>query len=290
MKMRFLLFTLALIGLLGITDATAQKRKKKKVKRSAPVVKVEPPSAQNSEFKNLLVEANSSVEEPFIFVARNAEQYAELQKMVSGLPLASTIDFTKNAVVAAFAGTKPTPGYDITFTRTAGGLKVDLTAPPKDAMLAQVLTAPARVVLVPVEEQGLKIEAGANWQGKMQSYRITSGEINFSGGFAPIERKYTLAGTVGMMQSGNLVTLFFHANAAQDKARQMFETATGSIKENSLSFARIDAGSLIDNPRPPFRAEGQMNGNKIRLTFEPLPTNVADGYEGKGWLEAVLVK
>lgn len=289
--MRFLLLTLFIVGLLGITDATAQKRKKKKVKRAAPVVKAEPPAAQNGEFKDLLVEANSSVEEPFVFVARNAEQYAELQKMLSGLPTAGTIDFTKNAVVAVFAGTKPTPGYGINFTRTASGLKVDLTAPPKDAILAQVLTAPARVVLVPVEpEQGLKIEAGANWQGKMQTYRITSGEVTFSGGFAPIERKYSLAGTVAVMQSGNFVTLFFNANAAQEKGRQMFETATGNIKENSLSFSRVDSGSLIDNPRPPFKAEGQMSGNKIRLTFEPLPTNVADGYEGKGWLEAVLVK
>lgn len=289
--MRFLLLTLVIIGLLGVSDAAAQKRKKKKVKRAAPAVKVEPPVSQSGEFKDLLNEAQSGVEEPFIFVARNAEQYAELQKMLNGLPSASTIDFTKNAVVAAFAGTKPTPGYGITFTRTASSLKVDLTAPPKDAILAQVLTAPARVVLVPVEaEQGLKIEAGANWQGKVQTYRITSGEINFSGGFAPIERKYTLAGTVGMMQSGSFVTLFFNANAAQEKGRQMAETATGSIKENSLSFVRVDAGNLIDNPRPPFKAEGQMSGNRLKLNFEPLPTNVADGYEGKGWLEAVLVK
>lgn len=163
--MRFLLLTLVIIGLLGIGDATAQKRKKKKVKRPAPIAKVQPPATQNGELKDLLVEEQSGREEPFIFVARNAAQYGELQKMLSGLPSANTIDFTRNAVVAAFAGTKPTSGYGVRFTRTASGLKVDLTTPPKGAMLAQVLTAPARVVLVATKSgSSLKIETGTNWQ------------------------------------------------------------------------------------------------------------------------------
>lgn len=293
--MKYLLLTLVIVGFLGLTDAAAQKKRKvRKAKPPAvPLKRVDPPVsiAPNGDFKDLLVEANSGVEEPFIFVARSAAQYAELQKKVSNLPSAEGINFDTNAVVAAFAGTKPTPGYDIVFTKTANGVKVDLTAPPKDAMLAQVLTAPARIVIVPVEaEQELKVETGANWQGKMQSYRITSGKINFSGGFAPIERNFTLAGTISVLRSGNLVSIFFNANAAEEKQRRMLETATGNLKGNDLLFERVDAGSIVDNPRPPYKATGAMSGNKIKLIFEPLPTIVSDGYEGRGSLEAILIK
>lgn len=293
--MRFLLLLLLIVGLIGITDAAAQKKRKiRKAKPPAvPMKRVDPPvsTIPSGEFKDLLVENQSGVEEPFIFVARSAAQYGELQKKVSNLPSVDAINFNSNAVVAAFAGTKPTPGYDIVFSKTANGVKVDLTAPPKDAMLAQVLTSPARIIVVPVEaEQEFKVEADANWQGKMQSYSITSGAIKFSGGFAGIEHKYALAGTLSIMRMGDYVSLFFNAAAADDKKRRMLETATGVIKANSVRFERIDAGTMVDNPRPPFKAMGEIVGNKLKLNFEPLPTNVADGYEGSGSLEATLIK
>lgn len=289
--MRLLILTLVLAGIVGVSDASAQRSRDKKPVNTPPVVKMKLTIPKKDDLKTIWSDAQSGVEEPFIFVARNSAQYAELQKLSNSLPAASTIDFTKNAVVAAFAGMRPTPGYGISFVKTANGVKVDSTTPPKGAIVAQVITYPARAVLVPVEEeQGLKVETGRLWQSKMQTFRVTSGIFEFSGGFAPMEKKFPLAGTIGMMRSGDFVTMFFNVNATNEKQRRMFEAASGQVNGKSVLIQRLDAGNLADNPRPPVKAVGTMNGRTLTLTFEPLPTNVSDGYEGKGKLTATLIK
>lgn len=289
--MRFLILTLVLSGIVGVRDVSAQKRGYKKPVNTPPVVKMKLTIPKKDDLKTIWSDAQSGVEEPFIFVARNPAQYGELQKLSNSLPAANTIDFSKNAVVAAFAGMRPTPGYGISFVKTANGVKVEATAPPKDAIAAQVITYPARVVLVPVEEeQGLRVEAGRLWQSKIQTFRVTSGVFEFTGGFAPIEKKFPLAGTIAMMRSGDFVTMFFNVNATNETQRRMFEAASGQINGKSVMIQRLDTGNLADNPRPPVKAVGAMNGRTLTLTFEPLPTNVADGYEGKGKLTATLIK
>ncbi|MEJ7700204.1 MAG: hypothetical protein WKF71_11235 [Pyrinomonadaceae bacterium] len=64
-----------------------------------------------------------TVETPFIFVARSAETYAQLQKFVENLPPAPEIDFTRTAVVAAFAGTKNTGGYSVAVKKAADKIR-----------------------------------------------------------------------------------------------------------------------------------------------------------------------
>lgn len=56
-----------------------------------------------------------------------------------------------------------------------------------------------------------------------------------------------------------------------------------------VSLAHVDAGSLVDSARIPLRATGKFinNEDSFSLVFESLPPDIADGFSGKGKLEAV---
>ena len=64
------------------------------------------------------------------------------------------VDFSTEMVVGVFAGTRPTPGYGVEIAgwREAAGIVVVAyreTAPPRDAIAAQVLTSPFAIVTIP---------------------------------------------------------------------------------------------------------------------------------------------
>lgn len=100
-----------------------------------------------------------------IKIVRDAKGYAELRKIIPDLPAVETIDFKKTAIVAAFAGQKPTSGYEINVSGAANNLKINLIAPPKDAISLQVLTAPVKVVAVPVKKgKKVTISKGKSWK------------------------------------------------------------------------------------------------------------------------------
>jgi hypothetical protein len=63
------------------------------------------------------------------------------------------VDFTKHSVIAVFGGEKPTGGYTVrilSIEKDNGGCEVThrVNAPPRDAILAQVITTPYAVVRV----------------------------------------------------------------------------------------------------------------------------------------------
>ena len=90
------------------------------------------------------------------------------------------------------------------------------------------------------------------------------------------------------MQFGDLVTLDFDLSGkGADSAMKLTETASGSVRDGKIELLRLDAGSFSEGPKPPVRISGSMTENKLNLTFEPLPTNVADGFSMNGKLEAV---
>lgn len=292
MRISHFLLIAAIIGLFGVTDCDAQKKNKtKKPTQKPPVEKPAPPATDELKFL-FEDEQQGNLEEPFVFVARDAASYAELSKLFPKLPAASSIDFSKNAVVAAIAGQLPNPGYNITLQKSAGRLKIDLTSPPKDAITADVLVFPVKVVLAPIEEdQYLQIETGKHWQKKTQTFRLTRGDFEYSGGFAGMKAAFPLSGTIQILRAGGLVTAFFRLDGKQDKMiRQTTDTATGKVENGAITLWRVDPGNLVELPRPPLRATGKLGEKNLTLQFESLPTNVADGFGGKGNLEAVLAK
>ncbi len=231
---------------------------------------------------------NSKIETPFIFVVRSAETYAQLQSFAENLPPASQFDFNKSVIVAAFAGTKNTGGYSVGIKKSADKIAVDLTAPPKDAMTTQALTTPYQIVLIPIEtEDNLMLDIAENWQNAAETYKTTSGEFEYSGGIDGRVKNFTAEGTIKILRSGDNLTLIFNLSGKDaEKARKLNAAASGKIKDGKIDVPRLDAGSFSENPKPPVKVSGTLTNNRLNLIFEPLPTNIADGFQVQGKVEA----
>lgn len=229
------------------------------------------------------------MEEPFLFVVRSAETYKQLQAAVEDLPSAAEVDFEKQAIVAAFAGMRRTGGYSVEIKNAGEKIAVSVAGPPEGAMVTEALTMPYKIAVVPIEaENGLNLEVSADWKKAAQTYRLSSGEFEYSGGIAAREKKFVADGTIGVWQFGDLVTLAFDlAGKDANKNMRLRETASGILKGGQINLARLDAGSFSEGPKPPLKVAGTLAADKLTLTFEPLPTNVADGFAARGKLEAV---
>lgn len=295
---KFFILTLLSINLFTV-GAEAQTKKKRVIKKTKTTSKkttktpVKPPVVEPriEDYKIIAEGAQAKAEEPFLFIARDAKTYAQLQTLVENLPDASTIDFTKESVVAAFAGTKPTAGWEVLIRKVSDKVLIDLNEPRKDMITAQMLTAPYKIAVVPVEEEkALSLEATPTWTNKMASYRVSKGSFIYSGGFAFRERTFGVEGGIGVLTHGDLVTLIFSLTAKGDKKMMLAETASGSLKDGKLELSRLDAGSFSENPKPPVNVSGTISDAKLSLRFEPNPNNVSDGFEARGTIEALKVK
>ncbi len=96
----------------------------------------------------------SAIDEPRQSAVRTPEEWAALWKAHAGDTPAPRVDFAAKMVLAVFLGTRPSAGFavEIVGTRAEGtGLVVQWRErrPDPDMMTAQVLTAPAHMVVVP---------------------------------------------------------------------------------------------------------------------------------------------
>lgn len=299
----FILTLLSFSLFFSVAEAQTKKKKtfkkptkaasKKTAKPAPPAPKQPAADAPRAEDYKIIAHGDfAKIDEPFLFVARDAKTFALLQSFVENLPDAATVDFTKQAVVAAFAGSKPTAGWEVLVRKLSGRVLVDLSEPRKDRMYAQVLTAPFKIAVVPVEaEMPLALEATATWTNKTAAYRVQKGTFTYSGGFAPRQRLFGVEGSIGVLTHGDLVTMTFDLTAKGDKAMKLTETASGTIKEGKIELARLDAGTFSEGPKPPVNVTGTTaNADKLALRFEPNPANAADGFQARGTVEAVRVK
>lgn len=296
MKKNFKIHLLLLASIALCSCAVAQEKPKKaNIKTNEKIEACEPTplsDGKTAELKTIAEGVNSKIETPFVFVARDAKTYELLKSKVENLPAASEIDFTKYAVVAAFAGTKNTGGYSLAFKQTGESYSVEVLSPPQGAIVTEALTSPYKVTLVPVEEEkSLNLTVSDDFKSSVKTYKISSSEFSYSGGFAYREKKFSAEGTIDVMQTGNLVTLDFNLSGKNtDSEMKLTETASGTLKDGKIELKRLDAGSFSEGPKPPDKISGSLNENKLSLTFEPLPTNVADGFSMSGKLEAVKNK
>jgi hypothetical protein len=95
--------------------------------------------------------AMSNIEEPRQAVVRTAAEWQALWKEHDAQRAAPPLDFTQSIVVAVFLGTRPTSGFavEIAAVRTEGNrvvVEYREQRPPRDALLAQVLTSPFHIV------------------------------------------------------------------------------------------------------------------------------------------------
>jgi PrcB C-terminal len=87
-------------------------------------------------------------------VVRTAAEWDALWRSHLPTRQPAAVDFSKEMVVGVFLGSRPTPGYGITILSAGeeGNVLRVLyreTAPPSDAILAQVITFPYQIVAIP---------------------------------------------------------------------------------------------------------------------------------------------
>jgi hypothetical protein len=96
----------------------------------------------------------SAIDEARQVTVRSEAEWAALWKAGgAGGPLPA-VDFSREMVVGVFLGTRPTAGYGVEIVRAvdaSGTLIVEYveTAPSRDRVAAQVLTAPFHLVAIP---------------------------------------------------------------------------------------------------------------------------------------------
>ena len=93
----------------------------------------------------------SNIEEPRTVVVRTAAEWQALWKEHDPDHPAPAVDFAQSTVVGVFLGSRPTAGFavEITAIKADGNRTiVDYVErqPPRDAVLAQVLTSPFHIV------------------------------------------------------------------------------------------------------------------------------------------------
>jgi hypothetical protein len=93
----------------------------------------------------------SNIDESRQVVARTAAEWQALWKEHDAQGAAPSVDFTQSIIVAVFLGSRPTAGFavEITAVKTEGSRSVveyRERRPPRDALLAQVLTSPFHIV------------------------------------------------------------------------------------------------------------------------------------------------
>lgn len=263
----------------------AQTNKSKKPAKTNPAAVSINKEAQNGAVKIIAEGAYGSIETPFVFVARSTETYAQLQSLVNNLPPVSEIDFSRTAIVAAFAGTKNTGGYSVTIRRANGKIIVNVVEPAKDLLTTDALTTPFTVASVPSREGSpLPLEISANWIKAARTYKVVSGKLVSSGRL----KKMNVAGTIGVLSFGEYVTLVFNLSGkGADKKRNLTEIASGLMKNGALDLARIEVGSFFQNSKPPLKVSGTLTDDKLIAEFNRLPTNAAGGFRISGQIEAV---
>jgi hypothetical protein len=244
--------------------------------------------------------SEAAFEKPFIFVARDKSNYASLQKLVKGLP--DKVDFSTTAVVAVFSGMKPTAGHDITTTGDFAddpyiGARVSIlaSAPPAGKPVADVLTYPFKIVSVPVaKDKMIKLEPGDLWKNAAEIYRFETGKFFASAKIAPLFfQELRIDGLIAVWRHDELITCFFNLFTGDAKPKRILETASGSLKDDSFSLPRLDAGSFVPPTHYPLKVTGNFKEQKLTLQIGPSKTWSAGSgiqYEGQGKLEFTRIK
>jgi len=247
----------------------------------------------NKDIRQIVESPRSTIAESFIIVARDVETYALLQQQVGNLPEQSAEFFGSQAVVAVFLGQRPTSGFAIDITVAPdGSIRVMERRPPPNAMVKMVLTAPLRVVAIPVSSnEGLSFSLDETWKDKLRVYRLTTGEVTVTGGFAGTRKQLTLQGTIKVMRAGSWATFIFDIDSSSDKTRRtLIDMASGKVDSSgNVVFKRVDAFALTGAMRSPFRLAGEFTNHDqdLNLHLETIgASQISDNFTAQGSLTA----
>jgi len=261
---------------------------------SSPTPQSEKADIASSELKVLAEGFHSSITNTFVAVIRDKETYSELVNIERTLPDLADDFFQSHVVIAAFLGQRNTGGYSVEIKRQSTGLiLIGDKVPGKDMMVPQIITSPFKVVSVSVSGTPSLQRVGFSpaFVSAMRQYRVTRGQFEMTGGIAGVQEKFPLHGGVQLMREAGLATFWFTMPESA-KGRSLHEVATGLIQSSGrVLINRMSADLLVNQPNPGLKAIGAFTNEerKLTLSFDSLPTRVADGYSGRGTLEAEIL-
>lgn len=243
------------------------------------------------DLKILAQGSNSSITNPFVAIARDSDTYSAIRRLDGNLPQLDDEFFKTRLVVAAFLGERNTGGYSVEVTSDAGGqIRIVERKPGKDMMVTQAITSPFKVVSVSVTGvKPLSVWFDDAWRKQMRAYRLTNGTFTMTGGIIGVSETFGLQGELKIMREGMLATFAFElVSSGAGKARNLTEVATGQLQVDGMVINKMSSGSLVNPPSSGLKTMATfMSGSgKLSLSFNSLPSMVADGFVGRGTAEA----
>ena len=106
----------------------------------------------------------SGIESPRQVSVRTDTEWSDLWRAHAPNTQPALIDFSREMVLGVFLGTRATGGYSVEIVRTTAQASVGLiveyveTAPARDAITAQLLTAPFHLVAVPKRDGDVRFQ------------------------------------------------------------------------------------------------------------------------------------
>ena len=123
-------------------------------------------------FTQLVSGTLSNVAESKNYLVESSAQLQQLWKLIKTATPPPTIDFSKNVVIAVFAGSEPTPGYAVIVSKIEDSAKrlvtITLTAPDSSCVLPQMVTSPYELIEVPATTLPLTHQDIASTTGCLQ--------------------------------------------------------------------------------------------------------------------------
>jgi hypothetical protein len=235
----------------------------------------------------------SPIKTSFVGVFRDAETYAALRAQASNLPELKADFFKSNVLIAAFLGERNTGGYSIAkVQQPSGKIRITEKAPPKDAIVNQMITSPFKLVSLPTNgTPPVELSLDERFNQRAQLYRVNNGSFSVSGGFAGRTEQYKLAGKLQVMRLAGVISVgFAMVSEGASRERSLRDFATGVASGDSVAISRLSRGSLVDSPSGDLTGSVKFaakNGLLIDLTTGPV--TMPDGYSGKGTIEAEMV-
>ena len=244
----------------------------------------------DGEIKQLAAGSHCSVSESFVFVARDAQSYQALESLNLKLPSQSADFFKSHAVIAGFLGQRRTGGFTVEITQNAAGGVQVIESKPK-GMVTMVLTTPFKIVAVPIKTDGtITLTVDATWQERLRNYRLTSGSLTITGGFAGVSESRGLEGTLQIMREKAFATIFFELKSTGKRQSQLRDVTSGTVVESgSVSLSYLDSHALSGAIQSPFKVTGQFTEDEKELSLN-LQTvaspNISDNYDASASLKA----
>lgn len=104
-------------------------------------------------FSELARGADAPIDRRVNYLITSAEQFRDLWEMVGGTKPMPDVDFSKDVVMAVFAGAQSTGGYDIVVSNITDAdvrtVTVTLKEPGGNCARARTLTAPYQIIKLP---------------------------------------------------------------------------------------------------------------------------------------------